>query len=230
MQKKKNKIENPLYAIVLIVLILVAVNACKKKSPEYPHLLTEKYYTYYKNFYIEGINMSRIHIEGESYDKYALYLIEVRIVGCNKEERIHHDNDWEGGIEYPFCYGAIEPIKNIIFKTSKNKIISPNPLNLTHKFIIIKNKDKKGYKGICYEKEFKCLPSDMSNPARSVSGFHEQLFLRPGSREKDTLNYLITFYKDHQLPDSIIINCSTSIVKSKINNKNDNSVYITKDL
>ncbi len=69
----------------------------------------------------------------------------------------------------------------------------------------------------------------MSNPVKAVSGFHEQLFLKSGSREKDTLNYLITFHKDQQLPDSIIINCSTSAIKSKINNTNDNTVYIVKN-
>lgn len=218
-----------MYAIALIVLMMVVVSACKNKSsePSRPYF-SEQFYTYYKNFYIEGTNMSRIHIEGAPYNKYALYLLEVRIAGCNKEVKRRH-GDWEGGKEYPFCYGTIDPIKDIVFKTSKNKIISPNPLNLTHKFILIKKKDEVGYKGVCYENDFDCLPSEMSNPVRAVSGFHEQLFLKSGSREKDTLNYLITFYKDQQLPDSIIINCSTSAIKSKINNTNDNSDYIVKN-
>jgi hypothetical protein len=210
--------------------MMVAVSACKKKSSELSRpYFSEQFYTYYKNFYIEGVNMSRIHIEGAPYNKYALYLLEVRIIGCNKEQRKRHD-DWEGGIEYPFCFGTTDPIKDIVFKTSKNKIISPNPLNLTHKFILMKNKDEDEYKGVCYENEFDCLPSDISNPVRAVSGFHKQRFLRPGSREEDTLNYLITFYKSQRLPDSIIINGSTTTIKSKINNTNDNSVYIIKDL
>ena len=216
-----------MYAIALIVLMMVVVSACKNQSsePSRPYF-SEQFYTYYKNFYIEGTNMSRIHIECAPYNKYALYLLEVRITGCNEEVKRRH-GDWEGGKEYPFCYGTIDPVKDIVFKTSKNKIISPNSLNLTHKFILIKNKD--GYKGVCYENDFDCLPSEMSNPVRAVSGFPEQLFLKSGSREKDTLNYLITFYKDQQLPDSIIINCSTSAIKSKINNTNDNTVYIVKN-
>ncbi len=219
MLKKKRKLEKNLSVNVILVLILTVMCACKKEKPSIKlHFPQEYFYTYYKNFKIVGIRMNRVYINGVPSTRHTLYILETYIEGCNPERR-YRDPELLGRRIFPYDGGLNDTIYKLEF-TCDHKTLSPKPLhwspigeNVNCEFNISEVNNNKRIISTFYNGDYEHLPLDISRPPKYKKSSYYSI-----KGNKDTLSYLITFGKGHQLPDSAIIVFPGKDIKTKIDN------------
>ena len=124
--KKMKKIFN----YILIAYFALSAVACKsdKTSGGLPKSNYD-FYTHYRNFIIDKIQMSHVTIKGIPTNGHAIYMLQVYTTGCNPETRMR-GKQVEGGHRLTYEDGCADTICRIEFKTKANRIVTPPPINL----------------------------------------------------------------------------------------------------
>ncbi|MGN1156841.1 MAG: hypothetical protein ACI4TK_11745 [Agathobacter sp.] len=219
---KRRKSDQNFFAFVMIALIFLAVSACKKGSPVRQEIPKEdEYITYYKNFKIEGIGLSRVSMEDVPSKGYALYLLEAYTLACNPEVIKIPDPPVMGPIWKNCQEGSVTPVYNIVFKNRYGKDILPKPLRWSEKGdrvscnLSISKKNSNRSKWGYYNGDYKELPLDLMRPM-----IFSRQYLTQERNEgiRDTLFYLISFDSKRTLPDSVIVVFPDRDLKAAVNN------------
>ena len=220
MLNKRRKRNQRFGAIAVLALTFLVVCACKKSAQPWPFFLMTGYedITYYKNFKIEEVRMSRVSMENVPSRDYALYLLEAHTSACNPvHEKVPHDV--EGPLYRNYQDGSLTPVYQVIFKKHNGKEVMPKPLHWSERGdkvncnLKISRKNKKESMWGYYDGDYKELPLNLTKPMKYG---HESPWSTRNLR--DTLFYLISFDNRSVLPDSVIVVFPDRRLKAAVNN------------
>ena len=208
-----------IYNYILTVCFCLLVCACKSDKPS-GGLPKSNYdfYTHYRNFIIDKIQMSHVTIKGIPTNGHAIYMLQVYTTGCNPETRMR-GKQVEGGHRLTYEDGCADTICRIEFKTKANRIVTPHPLTWNGHIgesCIMSLSDTGGEEGkrAFYEGDIRDLPYDITYPSRLW--IYTTRFIEKGNKAKDTLIYLISFHEKRKLPDSVIFVLPRTNIKAQI--------------